>query len=254
MRVYLDAFPAAQVARSLRTRPPRHECPRRRRVSRENVACMQSDAAPHISWLRPSWQCGISALYEPDPAPAPEVPMPFGSAQPSHGCVRDTEQLTSRTQDLLPLIDIIDAAAQKNPVVNSHDPAVPRALVRTLARLYHKPPCRASQRTDGPPDGLLSQDSAWAGLRTHGSTKTTSLGRRSHPLRGTTVDVATATSTHHSRLRSNVCAAHYTTGSMALVACRLCFCIIRACCVGIASPRGRIRRVRAICKAAKRLR
>jgi hypothetical protein len=43
MRVYLDAFPAAQVrvARSLRTRPPHHECPRRRRVSRENVACMQ---------------------------------------------------------------------------------------------------------------------------------------------------------------------------------------------------------------------
>ena len=128
MRVYLDAFPAAQVARSLRTRPPRHECPRRRRVSRENVACMQSDAAPHISWLRPSRQCGISALYEPDPAPAPEVPMPFGSAQPSHGCVRDTDQLVE-----LPLIDITDAVAQKNPVVNSYDRAVPRTLVRTLS-------------------------------------------------------------------------------------------------------------------------
>ena len=32
MRVYLGAFPAAQVARSLRTRPPHHECPRSRRV------------------------------------------------------------------------------------------------------------------------------------------------------------------------------------------------------------------------------
>jgi hypothetical protein len=211
---------------------------------------MQADAASPISCcLRSSRECGISALNEPDPAPRLGVPEPFGSTQPSHSCVRDTDQLVE-----LPLIGITDAAAQKNPVVNSHDPAVPRALVRTLARVYHKPPCRASQRTDGPPDGLLSQDSAWAGLRTHGSTKTTSLGRRSHPLRGTTVDVATATSTHHSRLPSNVCSAHYTTGSMPLVACRLCFCVIRACCVGIASPRGRIRRVRAICKAAKRLR
>ena len=32
MRVYLGAFPAAQVARRLRTRPPRHECPRFRRA------------------------------------------------------------------------------------------------------------------------------------------------------------------------------------------------------------------------------
>ena len=104
---------AAQVARSLRTRPPRHERPRRRRVSRENVACMQSDAATHNLWLRPSRQSGISALNEPDPAPTPEVPMPFGTAQPSHGCVRDTDQLVD-----LPLIGITDAAAQKDPVVN----------------------------------------------------------------------------------------------------------------------------------------
>jgi hypothetical protein len=32
MRVYLGAFPAAQVARGLRTRPPHYECPRRWRV------------------------------------------------------------------------------------------------------------------------------------------------------------------------------------------------------------------------------
>ena len=49
----------------------------------------------------------------PDPAPTPEVPIPFGTAQPSHGCVRDTDQLVE-----LPLIDITDAAAQKDPVVN----------------------------------------------------------------------------------------------------------------------------------------
>ena len=187
-------------------------------MTRENVACMQPDGAAHNSWLRSSRESGISALNEPDPAPRLGVPVPFGSAQPSHGCVRDTDQLVE-----LHHIDITDAAAQKNPVVNSYDRAVPRTLVRTLARVHHTPPCRASQRTDGPPDGLLSQDNAWAGLRPHGSTKTTGLGRRSHPLRGTTVDLATATSTHHSRLRSNVCAAHYTTGSMTLVACRLCF-------------------------------
>ena len=166
MRVYLDAFPAAQVARSLRTRPPRHECPRRRRVSRGNVACMQSDAAHHITWLRPSRQCGISALNEPDPAPAPEVPMPFGSAQPSHGCVRDTDQLVE-----CHLIDITDAAAQKNPVVNSYARAVSCTLVRTLARVQHMTPCRAMQRSHGPPDGVLSQGNAWAGLRPRGSAR-----------------------------------------------------------------------------------
>ena len=166
MHVYLDAFPAAQVARSLRTRPPRHECPRRRRVSRENVACMQSDAAPHIAWLRSFRLCGISALNEPDPAPAPEVPMPFGSAQPSHGCVRDTDQLVE-----LPLIDITDAAAQKNPVVNPYDRAVSCTLVRTLPRVQHMTPCRAMQRSHGPPDGVLSQGNAWAGLRPPGSAR-----------------------------------------------------------------------------------
>ena len=168
MRVYLDAFQAAQVARSLRTRPPRHECPRprRRRVSRGNVACMQSDAAPHIAWLRSFRLCGISALNEPDPAPAPEVPMPFGSAQPSHGCVRDTDQLVE-----LPLIDITDAAAQKNPVINSYDRPVSCTLVRTLARVQHMTPCRAMQRSHGPPDGVLSQRNAWAGLRPHESAR-----------------------------------------------------------------------------------
>ena len=45
--------------------------------------------------------------------PTRGVPVPFGSAQPSHGCVRDTEQLVYilRTR-------MTDAAAQKNPVVN----------------------------------------------------------------------------------------------------------------------------------------
>ena len=166
MRIYLGAFPAAQVARSLRTRPPRHECPRRRRVSRENVACMQSDAASHISWLHPSRQCGISALNEPDPAPTPGAPVPFGSAPPSHGCERDTDQLVE-----LPLSDVKDAAAQKNPVVNSYDRAVLRTLVRTLARVHHTTPCRATQTSHGPPDDLQSQKSAWAGLRPHGSAR-----------------------------------------------------------------------------------
>ena len=129
---------AAQFTRSLRTRPPRHERPRRRRVSRENVACMQSDAAPHMLWLRPSRQSGISALNEPNPAPTPEVPMPFGTAQPSHGCVRDTDQLLE-----LPLIDITDAAAQKDLVINSWDRAVSCTLVRTLARVQHVTHCRA---------------------------------------------------------------------------------------------------------------
>ena len=157
---------AAQVTRSLRTRPPRHERPRRRRVSRENVACMQSDAAPHILWLRPSRQSGISALNEPNPAPTPEVPMPFGTAQPSHGCVRDTDQLLE-----LPLIDITDAAAQKDLVINSYDRAVSCTLVRTLARVQHMTPCRATQRSHGPPDGLLNPGNAWAGLRPHGSAR-----------------------------------------------------------------------------------
>jgi hypothetical protein len=40
--------------------------------------------------------------------------LPFGSVQDSHGCLRDTDQLVE-----CPLIDMIDAAAQKNPVVNS---------------------------------------------------------------------------------------------------------------------------------------
>ena len=113
MRVYLGAFPAAQVARSLRNRPARLECPWRRRVWHDNVACMQPDAASHILWLHPSRQCDISALNAPDPAPTPGAPVPFGSAQPSHGCVRDTDQLVE-----LPLIDITDAAAQKNRIVN----------------------------------------------------------------------------------------------------------------------------------------
>jgi hypothetical protein len=127
---------------------------------------MQSDAVSHILWLHPSLQCGISALNAPDPAPTPGAPVPFGSAQPSHGCVRDTDRLVE-----LPLIDIIDAAAQKNPVVNSYDRAVLRTLVRTLARVHHTTPCRATQTSHGPPDDLLSQESAWAGLRPHGSAR-----------------------------------------------------------------------------------
>ena len=127
---------------------------------------MQSDAVSHILWLHPSLQCGISALNAPDPAPTPGAPVPFGSAPPSHGCVRDTDQLVE-----LPLIDIIDAAAQKNPVVNSCDRAVLRTLVRTLARVHHTTPCRAMQRSHGPPDGLLSQRNAWSGLRPHGSAR-----------------------------------------------------------------------------------
>ena len=127
---------------------------------------MQSDAVSHIFWLHPSRQCGISALNAPDPAPTPGAPVPFGSAQPSHGCVRDTDQLVE-----LPLIDIIDAAAQKNPVVNSYDRAVSCTLVRTLACVQHMTPCRAMQRSHGPPDGLLSQETAWSGLRPHGSAR-----------------------------------------------------------------------------------
>ena len=201
MRVYLGAFPAAQVARSLRTRPPRHECPRRRRVSRENVVCMQSDAAPHISWLCPSRQCGISALNEPDPAPAPEVPMPFGSAQPSHGCVRDTDQLVE-----LPLIGITDAAAQKNPVVNSYDRAVSCTLVRTLARVQHMTPCRAMQRSHGPPDGVLSQRNAWAGLRPHGSAR----NQLAFPRRGV-CSFARSDSKAGSDQTRMTCMAHFET-------------------------------------------
>ena len=127
---------------------------------------MESDPAAHISWLRPSRQCGISALNEPDPAPTPGASVPFGSTQPSHGCVNDTDQLVE-----LPLVGIRDAVAQKNPVVNSYDRAVPRTLVRTLARVHHATPCRAMQRSHGPPDGLLSQQNAWSGLRPHGSAR-----------------------------------------------------------------------------------
>ena len=131
-----------------------------------NVACMQPDGAAHNSWLRSSRESGISALNEPDPAPRLGVPVPFGSAQPSHGCVRETDQLVE-----LHHIDMTDAAAQKNPVVNSYDRAVPRTLVRTLARVHHTTPCRAMQRSHGPPDGLLSQRNAWSGLRPHGSAR-----------------------------------------------------------------------------------
>ena len=109
MRVYLGAFPAAQVARSLRNRPPHQRVSTAQaRMTRNNVVCMQPDAAAHNSWLRSSRECGISALNEPDPAPRLGVPVPFGSTQPSHGCVRDTDQLVE-----LPLIGITDAAAQK---------------------------------------------------------------------------------------------------------------------------------------------
>ena len=73
-----------------------------------NVACMQPDGAAHNSWLRSSRESGISALNEPDLAPRLGFPVPFGSAQPSHGCVRDTDQLVE-----LHHIDITDAAAQK---------------------------------------------------------------------------------------------------------------------------------------------
>ena len=70
---------------------------------------MQADAASPISCcLRSSRECGISALNEPDPAPRLGVPEPFGSTQPSHSCVRDTDRLVE-----LPLIGITDAAAQK---------------------------------------------------------------------------------------------------------------------------------------------
>jgi hypothetical protein len=47
-------------------------------------------------------------LNKLDPAPAPGVPVPFGSAQPSQGCVCDTDQLVE-----LPLIDITDASSMK---------------------------------------------------------------------------------------------------------------------------------------------
>ena len=128
---------------------------------------MQADAASPISCcLRSSRECGISALNEPDPAPRLGVPEPFGSTQPSHSCVRDADQLVE-----LPLIDIPDAAAQKNPVVNSHERAVLRTLVRTLAHVHHTTPCRAMQRLHAPPDGLLSHGHAWAGLGPHESAR-----------------------------------------------------------------------------------
>ena len=127
---------------------------------------MESDPASHILWLHPSRKCGISALNEPDPAPTPGASVPFGSTQPSQSCVHDTNQLVE-----LPLVGITDAVAQKNPVVNSYDRAVPRTLVRTLARVHHTTPCRAMQRSQGPPDGLLSHGHAWAGLWLHGSAR-----------------------------------------------------------------------------------
>ena len=127
---------------------------------------MESDPASHDLWLHPSRQCGISALNAPDPAPTPGASVPFGSTQPSQNCVHDTDQLVE-----LPLIGMTDAAAQKNPVINSYDRAVPRTLVRTLARVHHTTPCRAMQRSHGPPDGLLSQRNAWSGLRPHGSAR-----------------------------------------------------------------------------------
>ena len=140
MRVYLGAFPAAQVARSLRNRPPHQRVSTAQaRMTRNNVVCMQPDAAAHNSWLRSSRECGISALNEPDPAPRLGVPVPFGSTQPSHGCVRDTDQLVE-----LPLIGITDSAAQKTLVVNTYDRAVSCTLVRTLARVQHMTPCRAT--------------------------------------------------------------------------------------------------------------
>ena len=166
-----------------------------------NVACMQPDGAAHNSWLRSSRESGISALNEPDPAPAPEVPMPFGSAQPSHGCVRDTDQLVE-----LPLIDIIDAAAQKNPVVNSYDRAVSCTLVRTLARVQHMTPCRAMQRSHGPPDGVLSQGNAWAGLRPHGSAR----NQLAFPRRGV-CSFARSDSKAGSDQTRMTCMAHFET-------------------------------------------
>ena len=134
---------------------------------------MQSDAASHMLWLHPSRQCGISALNKPDPGLTPGAPVPFGSAPPSHGCVRDTGQLVE-----LPLSDVTDAAAQKNRIVNRYDRDVLRTLVRTLARVHHTTPCRAMQRSHGPPDGLLSQRNAWAGLRPHGSARNQPAFRR----------------------------------------------------------------------------
>ena len=107
-------------------------------MTRNNVVCMQPDAAAHNSWLRSSRECGISALNEPDPAPRLGVPVPFGSTQPSHGCVRDTDQLVE-----LPLIDITDAAAQKKPgrqfirsrcIVHSRPSACARATHDPLPR------------------------------------------------------------------------------------------------------------------------
>jgi hypothetical protein len=87
--------------------------------------------------------------------PTPGAPVPFGSAPPSHSCVRDTGQLVE-----LPLSDMTDAVAQKNPVVNQYDRDVLRTLVRTLARVHHTTPCRATQTSHGPPDDLLSQENA----------------------------------------------------------------------------------------------
>jgi hypothetical protein len=95
------------------------------------------------------------------------APVPFGSAQPSHGRVHDTNQLVE-----LPLNDIIDARLRKKKTcrefIRSRCIAHSR---RTLACVHHATPCRATQRLHGPPDGLLSHGHAWAGLGPHGSAR-----------------------------------------------------------------------------------
>jgi hypothetical protein len=69
--------------------------------------------------------------------PTRGVPVPFSSAQPSHGCVRDTDQLV-----YIHRIGITDAAAQKN-LPSIHTIPLCRALSSEHLHAYHKPPCRA---------------------------------------------------------------------------------------------------------------